>query len=206
MTSNSTTTSKPAYRQPRQRFAFRRMAILTLAGQSDADLLSLVRRAVGLGADSLLLRSATRVNTPESDLANKRRKLAGVRASFPTLWVSVEVQCPPANLPADGIHLKAATALRKPKGDIRLWTQSCHAPTDLRAAHAAGMDAVTYSPIFPTTSHPGAPAVGIHGLQTVAADSPLPVIALGGIWPNNASACFEAGAVAVAGIACFRDR
>ena len=50
------------------------------------------------------------------------------------------------------------------------------------AAAKAGADAVTLSPIFASASKPGyGPALGLERLGEVAAASPIPVIALGGI-------------------------
>ena len=50
-----------------------------------------------------------------------------------------------------------------------------------------------------TASKPGyGPALGLEGLASIAARSPGPVVALGGITPENAAQCVAAGARAVA--------
>ena len=58
---------------------------------------------------------------------------------------------------------------------------------------------MTLSPIFASASKPGyGPALGLERLGEVAAASPLPVIALGGIEDGDVRACLDAGAAAVA--------
>ena len=75
---------------------------------------------------------------------------------------------------------------------------SGHSLADLRAASAAGADYATLSPIFSTASKPGyGPALGLENLRAASAIG-LPVIALGGIGPEQASACIEAGAAGIA--------
>ena len=67
---------------------------------------------------------------------------------------------------------------------------------------------MTLSPIFASASKPGyGPALGLERLAEVAAVSPLPVIALGGIEDEGSvRACLDAGAAAVAvmGARCAR--
>ena len=68
------------------------------------------------------------------------------------------------------------------------------------AAAKGGADAITLSPIFASASKPGyGPALGLERLGEVAAVSPIPVIALGGIEDEaGVRACLVAGAAAVA--------
>lgn len=76
---------------------------------------------------------------------------------------------------------------------------SCHSRAEAAAAGAAGADYVTLSPVFATASKPGyGPALGPDGLAHAARESPLPVIALGGVDPGNVADCLAAGAAGVA--------
>ena len=68
----------------------------------------------------------------------------------------------------------------------------------MRAASEGGADFVTLSPVFPTESKPGAPALGIGAFAALAEESALPVFALGGVTARNASSCIAAGAFGVA--------
>lgn len=54
----------------------------------------------------------------------------------------------------------------------------------MRTAH---LDALFLSPVFATTSHAGAPALGPVRAALIAAQAPVPVYALGGVTPGNAA-------------------
>lgn len=79
---------------------------------------------------------------------------------------------------ADGVYgppqrIATARGLRK--------LATAHDGDGLVAARRAGADGVFLSPVFPTRSHPGARPLGIHGFHVLAQQSPVPVIALGGM-------------------------
>lgn len=75
---------------------------------------------------------------------------------------------------------------------------SAHSVADVINASAAGADYVTLSPIYATASKPGyGPALGV-GAVTLAAKIGIPVVALGGICVDTASAMRDAGAAGVA--------
>ena len=105
---------------------------------------------------------------------------------------------------ADGVHLPSAGVpvadARGMLGPAKLIGRSCHSRAEVEAARAAGADFATYSPIYDTPSKRqyGAP-VGIESLRDAAAVG-LPLVALGGIGPENAPAVRAAGAEAVAAI------
>jgi thiamine-phosphate pyrophosphorylase len=55
------------------------------------------------------------------------------------------------------------------------------------------------SPVFVTASKPGyGPALGLDGLARIVAHAPGPVVALGGITPENAASCLSTGARGIA--------
>jgi thiamine-phosphate pyrophosphorylase len=56
-----------------------------------------------------------------------------------------------------------------------------------RALHIAHADAALLSPVFPTKSHPGAPALTPARARMIVRQAPLPVLALGGVTPENAA-------------------
>lgn len=95
-----------------------------------------------------------------------------------------------------GATVAAARALLGPAALIGV---SAHDAAGLRRAGEAGADYATLSPVFPSPSKPGyGPALGLERLRALAAESPIPVVALGGIDRENASACRKAGAAGVA--------
>ncbi len=88
-----------------------------------------------------------------------------------------------ARIGADGIHLSEARArdaahwrTRHPDWLITAAAHSLHA-----CVHTRDAGAVLLSPIFATSSHPGAPALGAIRARLIALASPVPVYALGGI-------------------------
>jgi len=76
---------------------------------------------------------------------------------------------------------------------------SVHSLVDARAAIDGGADYLLLGSIFETPTHPGATPLGLEQLEAVAALG-CPVIAIGGITPDNAGAVQEAGAWGVAAI------
>lgn len=74
---------------------------------------------------------------------------------------------------------------------------SIHSPGALERAVAASVQYVQFGPVFDAGSKPVA-GVGLGALARIARTSPVPVVAVGGITPENAVSCFEAGASAVA--------
>ncbi len=73
---------------------------------------------------------------------------------------------------------------------------------DRRLAHRlrAGVDLILLSPVFPTTSHPGRPALGVRRLAALCRGTAVPVLALGGVTPATLSRVRAARAAGVAGI------
>ena len=58
---------------------------------------------------------------------------------------------------------------------------TAHHGDELQRAIASDADGIFLSPVFPTRSHPGATTLGVHGFHVLAQQSPVPVIALGGM-------------------------
>ncbi len=102
---------------------------------------------------------------------------------------------------ADGLHLPrdgdpaAARALLGPGVLLGL---SAHDAGELAAAATGGADYATLGPLFPTSSKPGAPALGLAAFGRLAAGTGLPLLALGGIGPRETPAALAAGAAGVA--------
>jgi thiamine-phosphate pyrophosphorylase len=74
---------------------------------------------------------------------------------------------------------------RRP-GPPRIGTAPAHDLMEIRAAERSGATAILLSPVFPTRSHPGAPALGILRFAALARATRLPVIALGGMNRHSA--------------------
>ncbi len=65
------------------------------------------------------------------------------------------------------------------KRGLRTWP--AHSRAEALAGKRAGADALFISPVFPTRSHPGAPALGPRRARAVGAGLGVPLIALGGM-------------------------
>jgi thiamine-phosphate pyrophosphorylase len=109
-----------------------------------------------------------------------------------------------ASLGVDGFHFPESEPfpheLRKrfPKLIVGV---STHSSERALAASAEGADFVTFGPVFDTPSkQPYGPAQGLDALAAVCSGCGIPVIAVGGITPENAGDCIEAGAHGVAAI------
>lgn len=83
---------------------------------------------------------------------------------------------------------------------------SAHSFEDIQHAATNDFDYATFSPIFPTQTHPETSAVGIDALMKVCASVPdLSLFALGGITPERTEACLDAGAFGVAVLSDLLD-
>ena len=101
-----------------------------------------------------------------------------------------------AVVPERGIPVRAA---RRLLGPDRLLGASTHDAATAARAAGDGADFVLFGPIFPTSTHPDAPAQGLDRLAEVVRVG-IPVIAIGGITMERVLLVREAGAAGVAAI------
>jgi thiamine-phosphate pyrophosphorylase len=104
---------------------------------------------------------------------------------------------------ADGVHLGQSdgdpAAARARLGDRALIGVSCHGdPALARNAAARGVDYVALGRFFPSRTKPQAPPAGLETLRALRAELDLPLVAIGGVNPDNAPQLIEAGADLVA--------
>jgi thiamine-phosphate pyrophosphorylase len=123
---------------------------------------------------------------------------------------------------ADGVHLRSDDISPR---DIRsLWTSgaeapaqiskltspapvisvSCHSVADVARAAADEADFALFAPVFQKRAAQPASGAGIDMLHS-ACQQGIRVLALGGVTPENARACADAGAAGVAGIRLFQE-
>ncbi len=102
----------------------------------------------------------------------------------------------------DGVHLPAgadpaqARALLGPGVLIGI---SIHAAADAAALDPTLVDYAIAGPAFATASKPGyGPALGPGGLAALARCAPVPILAIGGVAPENVSDVLAAGVAGVA--------
>ncbi len=109
---------------------------------------------------------------------------------------------------ADGVHLGAGSLcvqdVRQIAPSLRIGV-STHSRADIEMAAAGGASFAVFGPVFETPSKRalGRPQ-GLESLASAAQTADglgLPLVALGGVVPQNGAACLAAGAV---GLACIR--
>lgn len=101
-------------------------------------------------------------------------------------------------LRADGCYGPPGLIARGPRL-LRLVT--AHSLRELARAGRVRADAVLLSPVFPTRSHPGAAGLGAVRWLLLARQSPVPVIALGGMTRARAQRLPGHGWAAIDGLA-----
>jgi thiamine-phosphate pyrophosphorylase len=118
---------------------------------------------------------------------------------------------------ADGVHLGEDSL---PVKNVCAWLRShspafagedfligvsCHSKEQAKSAERDGADYIFFGPIFATPSKMAfGPPQGLERLAQVCGFVSIPVIAIGGITRENASACVSAGAAGVAAIRLFQ--
>jgi thiamine-phosphate pyrophosphorylase len=104
---------------------------------------------------------------------------------------------------AHGVHLRdGSVAPEKFARPDFLVTVSCHQIEDAQKVPGAGF--ILLAPIFkPLSKMDHRPVLGTAAIAELTKQSPIPVLALGGLDHENASACIDAGAAGIAGITYF---
>lgn len=165
--------------------------------RDDADLARRVARAVAGGVALVQLREKDLPGGPLLRLAERLRQATEGRALlFVNERADVALACG-----ADGVHLGEEAlplaAVRRLAGDRLRIGRSVHSVEGAVAAASAeggGADLLLVGTIFPSGSHPGAPAAGVGLLEAVAQRVTVPFLAIGGVTAENAPQVTRAGA------------
>ena len=100
------------------------------------------------------------------------------------------------------IHLPEQSApvgvIRHRLGSGALAGKSAHSVEAAIRAASQGADYIIAGTIFASQSHPDIEPMGLDFLRDVCAAVSIPVLAIGGVTPDNLGACIEAGAAGVA--------
>jgi len=121
---------------------------------------------------------------------------------------------------AGGVHLRSgptemgaaeARAIFHAAGVVSpIIAVSCHTPAQVALAAAEGADFAVFGPVFGKGPDAAGEEVAPTGIEALAAAckasiAGMPVLALGSITTENASACLDAGAAGLAGIRLFQS-
>ena len=111
-------------------------------------------------------------------------------------------------LHADGLHLSHVRSRRLRPGDwdgsLRLGI-SCHSAAELRAALEYAPDYLCIGPVLASATHPGVTPLGWEAFAALAAESPVPVYAIGGLGPKDLQTARSHGAHGIAAIRSLWD-
>jgi thiamine-phosphate pyrophosphorylase len=81
---------------------------------------------------------------------------------------------------------------------------SCHLPGEAKQAEVDGATFAVFAPVFEKKDMPNVHSAGLTQLRE-ACKAKIPVLALGGVTPENARSCLEAGASGIAAIRLFQE-
>jgi len=171
---------------------------LALAGER--SLARIVRQAIEGGVTMVQYRDK-RPGT-RAMIEGVREALRAAREAGRPLLINDRVDVALA-VDADGVHLgqedMPASTARYLLGPARILGVTAAGPEQAREAQRQGADYIGCNAVFatPTKADTGAPR-GLDGLRELVAATSLPVIAIGGIGPDNAAEVLRTG---VAGLA-----
>jgi thiamine-phosphate pyrophosphorylase len=157
-----------------------------------------VTRAVKGGVDCVQLRDKAASALALHTQAVLLRDLVRARGARLAINDRVDVALATA---ADGVHLAGQSlpvqaAVNLARGKL-LVGRSVHALDEALAAASDGADYLTFGHVFPTQSHPGLPPRGLAELAEIVAAVEVPVLAIGGITPENLSQVLATGCAGI---------
>ncbi|HEY8415749.1 MAG TPA: thiamine phosphate synthase [Thermaerobacter sp.] len=180
----------------REKLALYLICDLGLAGGRDPVLL--VEPALAAGVRAVQLRAKATPDRVAYQLALALRRLT---ARYDALLIINDRVDLALAAGADGVHLGQddlpAEAARRlwPAGLLGI---SVRTPEDARAAEGAGADYLGAGALRSTSTKPDSRVIGWEGLRAVVEATRLPVVAIGGIRPEDVPAVRQAGAAGVA--------
>ena len=174
-----------------------------------AALVETAARVAALGVDWIEVREKDLAGGPLLQLVSRIRTRAAPAQVLVNdrLDVALAAGAGGVHLGEEGLPVAAVRAWpgERATGHFRIG-KSCHSLDAARAAETDGADYIFFGPVFATPSKLayGAPQ-GTGRLAAVCRAVKIPVIAIGGISPENAAECIAAGAAGLAAIRCFQQ-
>jgi thiamine-phosphate pyrophosphorylase len=163
------------------------------------DLLAHVDRAVANGVDMIQVREKDLAAVELLDLVCRVREAAAGTSTKILVNGRLDIALISG---IDGVHLPAdGLPPARVRPHVRTLGISCHSTEEATQAEHDRVDYIIFGPIFET---PGKRAVGIEALRRVVQAVKIPVLAIGGITPENMPSVLEAGASGIAAIRMFQ--
>jgi thiamine-phosphate pyrophosphorylase len=167
-------------------------------------LLEVVEAAVAAGVRWVQYREKALTRRARYDEALRLRELT--RRAGAVLIVNDELDLAVA-VDADGLHLGQddlpLAVARRHVGTGRFIGISTHTLEEARAAAGEGADYLAVGPIFATATKTTRPPVGCEAIRRARAATSLPLVAIGGITPDNVAEVLRAGADSAAVISAL---
>lgn len=155
------------------------MAITNMSENGEDTELSRIENAVSRGIRLFQIRDKCLPPIERAWFAQAAREM--VRHSGSLLFVNDDEGLA-RSIGAHGLHLTAKNLHRCWLRPELEWSgASCHSEEEIERAAKLDLDYIVISPVLPTLSHPGLPSLGWERFAELAAQSPLPVFALGGM-------------------------
>jgi len=107
---------------------------------------------------------------------------------------------------ADGLHFtgqRLRDCKQRPIAADKLFSVSTHTLEELEHAVNIGADFAMLSPVLPTQSHPGKPALGWETFNDIVRQISIPVYALGGMKPEYIKQAWNHGGQGIAAISAL---
>jgi len=184
-----------------------KLMLITDRRRSSRPLTDTVRMALAGGVDAVQLRERDLSARELYDLAAKLREIT--REAGAALIVNQRLDVALA-VGADGVHLGWRSLnpadVRKLAGENFLIGLSCHDGPQIHGAEEARADYALLGPVFHTPSKEGlVNSIGLGPLKNLVSAAKIPILALGGITPENAAKVMETGVAGLAAISALID-
>lgn len=185
--------------QPKAGLQKLRLYVLVTADLCRGDWLAVAEAALRGGADCLQLREK---GLEDGELLRRATAMAKLCHRYNALFIMNDRVDVGLASGADGVHLGQedlpVAEARRLLGHSAIIGKSTHTLEQALAAAAEGPDYLAVGPMFATTTKPQDHIAGIETLRVVAAQIAMPLVAIGGITPDNTPEILAAGAAAVA--------
>jgi thiamine-phosphate pyrophosphorylase len=161
-------------------------------------LVEAVAEAIEGGVNIVQLREKDLPGAELLQLARQLRGICGQRALFlvnDRVDVALLAGADGVHLPENGLPVAACRQLLPASMTVG---RSVHSVNAARQAELDGADYLVAGTLFPSPSHRDVTPAGVELLRNITARVNLPVIAIGGINPENVDACWQAGAAGIA--------
>lgn len=188
-----------------------RKQLLTPNQDAKTALLGKLKEAAGAGVDWIQIREKDLSAAELSELAREVLRCAPASCRIlinDRLDVACAVGAAGVHLGERSIPVEAARRFARERTSTQdfLVGVSVHSQQAAQAAQASGADYVLFGPVFATPSKIAfGPPQGLERLADVCASVPIPVLAIGGITPENAQDCYKQGARGIAAIRLFQE-